>query len=68
MITKEMTIGEIIRQYPQTVTVFRKFGLECHECQIAQFEAVEGGAEVHKVDIEGLLAELNQAIEEDGKA
>jgi hypothetical protein len=28
MITKEMTISEIARLYPQTVAVFNKFGLD----------------------------------------
>ncbi|TYP00306.1 hybrid cluster-associated redox disulfide protein [Geothermobacter ehrlichii] len=64
MITREMTIGEIIRKFPQTISVFKKFGLECNECQIAQYEAIEGGADVHKVDVEGLLEELNRVIEE----
>ncbi|PNU19064.1 disulfide oxidoreductase [Geothermobacter hydrogeniphilus] len=62
MISKEMTIGEIIRRHPQTISVFKKFGLDCNECQIAQFEAVEGGANVHHVDVDELLSELNQVI------
>ncbi len=63
MFSKEMTIGEIIRKYPQTVSVFKKFGLDCNECQIAQFEAVEGGADVHQVDVDELLDELNRVVE-----
>jgi hybrid cluster-associated redox disulfide protein len=62
MITREMTIEEVIRRHPQTVAVFRRFGLSCMECQIAQFEAVEYGAGVHKVDVDQLLGELNKAI------
>lgn len=62
MITREMTIGEIVRQYPQTLTVFEKYGLDCFECQIADFEALEHGADVHKVDVNILLEELNRAI------
>lgn len=63
MITKEMTIGEIIRRYPQTIPIFGKYGLDCSECQIADFEEIEHGAGVHKADVDKLLAELNQAIE-----
>ncbi len=62
MITRDMTIEEVIRRHPQTVAVFRRFGLSCMECQIAQFEAVEDGAGVHKVDVEQLLTELNRSI------
>lgn len=62
MITKDMTIEEVLRRYPRTAEVFRKFGLECMECQIAAFEEVEHGAGVHQVDVEKLLEELNRAI------
>lgn len=63
MITRDMTIGDIIRRYPQTMKIFRQYGLDCFECQIADFEALEHGAGVHKVDVEKLLEELNRSIE-----
>jgi len=63
MITKDLTIGEIIRRYPQTIPIFRKYNLDCSDCQIADFEELEHGAGVHKADVEQLLAELNRAIE-----
>ena len=62
MITREMTISEIITSYPQTVSVFRSFGLDCMECQIADYEEVEHGAGVHNVDIVKLLKALNAVI------
>jgi hybrid cluster-associated redox disulfide protein len=62
MITKDMLIGEIARIYPQTLKVFEKYGLDCFECQIADFEALEHGASVHKQNVDELLEELNRAI------
>lgn len=62
MITRDMTIADIIAGHPETITVFKSFGLDCQECQIADFEEVEHGASVHNVDIEALLKALNQAI------
>jgi len=62
MISKQMSIGEVIRTYPETVAVFKRFGLDCNECQIAELEALEHGAGVHKVDLEKLFAELYRAI------
>ena len=62
MITREMFIGEIVRLYPETMKVFEKYGLDCFECQIADFEALEHGANVHKVDVDVLLQELNRTI------
>ncbi len=65
MITKEMLIGNIVRIYPETLPVFAKYGLECYECQIADFEALEHGAGVHHLNVDQLLDELNRAIGED---
>jgi hybrid cluster-associated redox disulfide protein len=54
-----MTITEILRRYPETLPVFQRYGLDCYDCQIAEFEQLEHGATVHKVDIKALVAELN---------
>ncbi len=62
MISKDMTIGDIIRRYPETISIFEQYGLDCHDCQIADFEAVEHGASVHKIDVEKLVAELNKKL------
>ena len=59
MITKEMTISEILRLYPETLPVLESYGLDCYDCQIAEFEQLEHGASVHKVDIDALVTELN---------
>jgi hybrid cluster-associated redox disulfide protein len=59
MITKEMTISEILRRYPETLAIFNRYGLDCYDCQIAEYEQLQHGASVHKVDINALIAELN---------
>lgn len=65
MIDKDMTIGDVISRHPRTISVFKKFGLDCNECQIAALEDLEHGAGVHKVNLERLLVELNQVIKQD---
>lgn len=60
MITKNMKIADVIRSFPETVAVFEQFGLACRECQIADYEEVEHGADVHQVDLDDLLEELNR--------
>lgn len=67
MIKREMTIAEIINSYPETIHVFRSFGLDCNECQIADYEELEHGAGVHNVDVDQLLKELNQAVSDKQK-
>ncbi|MSM38288.1 MAG: DUF1858 domain-containing protein [Geobacter sp.] len=66
MITKEMTIGMILRTYPESIKIFTKYGLDCHECQIADLESVEHGAGVHKIGVDELLAELNRVCSPNG--
>jgi hybrid cluster-associated redox disulfide protein len=62
MIHKEMKIEEVLRKYPQTVAVFERFGIYCTGCQLSQFEDLEHGAKVHKIDVEALLTGLNEAL------
>ena len=62
MITKDMIIADIIREHPQTLQVFRRYHLECYECQIADLETLEHGAGVHKVAIGDLLDALNRSL------
>jgi hybrid cluster-associated redox disulfide protein len=62
MIYKEMKIEDVLRKYPQTVAVFERFGIDCVGCQLSQFENLEHGAKVHKIDLEALLTGLNEAL------
>lgn len=64
MINKDMIIGEIVRRYPRTLAVFEKYKLTCFECQIADYEVLEHGADVHNVNVENLLKELNEVIKD----
>lgn len=62
MITQDMIIADIIRNHPETLSVFHQFKLECYECQIADLETLEHGAGVHKVAIVELLDALNRSL------
>ncbi len=62
MIRKEMKIDDVLRNYPQTVPVFRRFGIDCADCQLSEYEDLEHGAKVHKIDLEELLKGLNESL------
>ena len=65
MITKEMTIGEVVEQYPQAADVFTNFGLHCVGCHSNPFETIEGGTLGHGMpeeEMNNLLVELNKII------
>ena len=57
MITKDMTIGEILRVKPESAQVLMDMGMGCLGCPSAQFETLEQACEVHGQDVEDILAE-----------
>lgn len=62
MITKEMTIGEIVRTYPQVISALMGFGMGCVGCPSAQAETLEEAAMVHGINVDELIEKLNKAI------
>ncbi len=64
-ITKDMSIQSVISKYPHSIAIFFKHGLGCIGCAAASFETIEQGANVHGIDIDVLIADLNQGLEED---
>ena len=61
-ITKDMPIGDVVQNYPQTVEVFLKHGLMCFGCAIARFENVEQGAMAHGINPDTLIKDLNAVV------
>ncbi len=61
-ITKDMSIIEIVQKYPQTIEVFRNYGLGCIGCAAARFENLEQGAAAHGINPDELVVDLNKAL------
>lgn len=61
MVTKDMTIAQVLEENPDCAPVFMEFGMHCLGCAIAHGETVEQAAEVHGIDIDRLLGALNKA-------
>ena len=61
-ITKEMTIGEILRTNPDVAPVLLNAGMHCLGCPSAQGESLEEAAMVHGIDIDALM-EAIQALQ-----
>ena len=57
-ITKDMTIGEILRTNPNVAPVFMSAGMHCLGCPSAQGESLEESAMVHGIDIDALMAAI----------
>lgn len=58
-ITKDMTIGEILRTNPDVAPVLLDAGMHCLGCPSAQGESLEEAAMVHGMDIDALMEKIN---------
>ncbi|CUH94026.1 hypothetical protein P22_0088 [Propionispora sp. 2/2-37] len=61
-ITKKMSIMEVVQNHPETVDIFRNYGMGCLGCAAARFENIEQGAAAHGIDIDALVADLNKTV------
>ena len=68
MITKDMTIGELVQQYPSVVEILMDEGVSCVGCGAAYFETIEEGLAGHgrnEEEVTAIVEKLNQAIPEE---
>jgi hybrid cluster-associated redox disulfide protein len=61
-ITKDMTFGEVLKKYPETVKTFFQYGMHCFGCHIAASETIEQGALAHGVSVDQLIEDLNKTV------
>ena len=57
-ITKDMTIGEILRTKPEVAPILMEAGMHCLGCPSAQGESLEEAAMVHGMDIDALMDKI----------
>ncbi len=57
-ITKDMTIGEILRMNPAVAPILMEAGMHCIGCPSAQGESLEEAAMVHGMNIEDLMSKI----------
>ncbi len=59
-ITKDMTIEQVVTEYPETMMVFMRHGLHCVGCHVSAYESIEEGAMTHGINVDALVADLNK--------
>ncbi len=57
-ITKDMTIGEILRINPNVAPILMEIGMHCLGCPSAQGETLEEAAMVHGIQIDDLMEQV----------
>ena len=64
MVTKEMSIGEVLMIDPSTATIMMEYGMHCMGCPYSQRESLEMGCAAHGMDVNELVEKLNQYLAE----
>lgn len=67
MITKKMTLGEIVNNYPELAKLLMEKGLPCVGCHIASQETLEQGAEAHGLNPDDLVKQMNKKLKKTKK-
>lgn len=63
-VTKNMIIQDVLKMDPDTARVFFRHGMHCIGCPSASGESIAEASEVHGIDPDKLVEELNRHIEE----
>ena len=58
-ISKETKIGELLETEPEKAEILMEAGMHCLGCPASQAETLEEACEVHGIDVEELLKQLN---------
>ena len=62
MVSKDMTIGQLIVAYPNVAPILMEVGMHCLGCPSAQAETLEEAAMVHGLDADLLVEKINAFI------
>ncbi len=63
MVTKDITIGELLKEAPDVAPVLLSAGMHCLGCPASQAESIGDAALVHGIDADELVAEINNFLE-----
>ena len=62
LVSKEMTIGDVVTKYPIAADIMLNHGLHCIGCHMSAMETIEQGCLGHGMDekmIDEMLKEIN---------
>ena len=63
MITKDMSIGEVLLMDSDTAPIMMEYGMHCMGCPFSQMESLEMGCAAHGTDADELVVKLNAFLE-----
>ena len=67
LITKDMTIGDVVAKYPACIEPLQSAGVHCVGCHVSYHETLEQGFKGHGMndeEVDMVIAKLNAAVED----
>ena len=64
MITKDMSIGQVLEIDRTTAPIMMEYGMHCMGCPFSQMESLEMGCAAHGTDVNALVDRLNAYLAE----
>src|SRR3989344_9259761 len=67
VITKDMTIGEVVAKYPAVIEPLQEAGVHCVGCHVSYSESLEDGFKSHGMtdeQVDSVIVKLNNAVEQ----
>ena len=61
-ITPSTLIADILREYPASAKIFKKYKMNCASCMGIVSETVRNGCSNHGLDVRAFIDELNKGI------
>ena len=62
-VSKDMLIGQLLRVDPNVAPILMRAGMHCLGCPSSQMESLEEAAMVHGLDVNVLVAQINDFLE-----
>ena len=64
MITKDMSIGQVMEIDRTTAPILMEYGMHCFGCPFSQMESLETGCQAHGQSVDELVEKLNRHLSE----
>ena len=61
-VNNQTLIGEIVREYPESIDVLLSIGMHCLGCPASQAESLEEACMVHGIPADGVVNAINEKI------
>ena len=66
-LTKDTTLGEILKNYSNAEEVLKGFGMHCFHCPMSQMETIEEAGAVHGLDADFMIEKMQEDLVENKK-